>query len=363
MKIHNKSSKPTNIVINENKLIERCISLENSMPSFLKDYFIFLKNSVSLTTRYAYLKDIEFFLKYLLSENPNLNSIMDISPDLINNFTARDFNYFIGEYCTRYEVYRNDTRVIYENRNRSLSRKKSSLVSLLKFLYRNDQITNNIINGLNPIKMPKTQPDAIKKLSVNEATQLIEIVETGNGLTEKEMQFWEKTKQRDRLIVLFFIMYGLRISELQSLNLSSFNYNRNEFKIFRKRSKEVDMPLDEKIKGYLLEYLETERKTQKISEKDADALFLSRQGTRLTTRAIQNLIKKYTSIAMGTTRENGYSPHKLRATAASSMIEFGFSIYDVQNLLDHDSVLTTQLYAAHRKNAKKEILESLEWIK
>lgn len=43
------------------------------------------------------------------------------------------------------------------------------------------------------------------------------------------------------------------------------------------------------------------------------------------------------------------------ATAASSMIEFGFSIYDVQNLLDHDSVLTTQLYAAHRKNAKKEI--------
>ena len=59
---------------------------------------------------------------------------------------------------------------------------------------------------------------------------------------------------------------------------------------------------------------------------------------------------------MGTTRNNGYSPHKLRATAASSMIEKGFSIYDVQNLLDHDNVTTTQLYAAHKKNAKKEII-------
>lgn len=67
---------------------------------------------------------------------------------------------------------------------------------------------------------------------------------------------------------------------------------------------------------------------------------------------------------METSRSKGYSPHKLRATAASSMIEFGFSIYDVQNLLDHDSVLTTiKLYAAHRKNAKKGIIESLNWIK
>ena len=182
-------------------------------------------------------------------------------------------------------------------------------------------------------------------------------------MTDKELDFWRLTWQRDRVIILLFIIYGLRISELQSLNISSFNLNRNEFKIYRKRGKEVDMPLDEKVKKFLVEYLETERKSSKVLEKDADALFLSRQGSRLTTRAIQNLIKKYTSIAMETSRSKGYSPHKLRATAASSMIEFGFSIYDVQNLLDHDSVLTTQLYAAHRKNAKKEIIESLNWIK
>ena len=363
MRIHNKSGKPMNIVVSENKLIEKCIQLENEMPDFLKDYFIFIKNSVSLSTRYAYLKDIHFFLDYLLMENPTMKSIRDIDADIINNFTARDFNYFIGEYCTRYEINRNGNRIIYENNNRSLSRKKSSLLSLLKFLYRNEQISNNIIEGLNPIKTPKPQPDAIKKLTVDEAGKLIDIVSTGKGMTDKELDFWRLTWQRDRLIILLFIIYGLRISELQSLNISSFNLNRNEFKIYRKRGKEVDMPLDEKVKKFLVEYLETERKSSKVLEKDADALFLSRQGSRLTTRAIQNLIKKYTSIAMETSRSKGYSPHKLRATAASSMIEFGFSIYDVQNLLDHDSVLTTQLYAAHRKNAKKEIIESLNWIK
>ena len=65
---------------------------------------------------------------------------------------------------------------------------------------------------------------------------------------------------------------------------------------------------------------------------------------------------------METTRNNGYSPHKLRATAATSLIQTGFSIYDVQNLLDHDNVTTTQLYAAHKKNVKRDIVNNFEWV-
>ena len=134
-------------------------------------------------------------------------------------------------------------------------------------------------------------------------------------------------------------------------------------KFTENEEKKLICRLTKKLKNFLLNIWKQSEKAARSWKKDADALFLSRQGSRLTTRAIQNLIKKYTSIAMETSRSKGYSPHKLRATAASSMIEFGFSIYDVQNLLDHDSVLTTQLYAAHRKNAKKEIIESLNWIK
>ena len=65
---------------------------------------------------------------------------------------------------------------------------------------------------------------------------------------------------------------------------------------------------------------------------------------------------------MNTSRTNGYSPHKLRATAATSLIQSGFSIYDVKTLLDHDNVTTTQLYAAHKKNIKRDIINNFEWI-
>lgn len=65
---------------------------------------------------------------------------------------------------------------------------------------------------------------------------------------------------------------------------------------------------------------------------------------------------------MCTTRDKGYSPHKLRATAATSLIQNGFTIYDVQNLLDHDNVTTTQLYAAHKKHVKRDIVKNFEWL-
>ena len=80
----------------------------------------------------------------------------------------------------------------------------------------------------------------------------------------------------------------------------------------------------------------------------------------MTGRQIRQMIKKYTSIVLGD--NEGYSPHKLRSTLASSLIERGFSIYDVQNLLDHDNVTTTQIYASHKKNVKKNIIENIDYI-
>ena len=216
-------------------------------------------------------------------------------------------------------------------------------------MYRNNQLENNITDGFNPIKLPKPQPDAIKKLAVDEVAIMLDIVSTGEGLTDKEKIYWEKTKLRDKAILLFFVTYGLRLSEIQQLNLSSFNYGRDEFKIYRKRSKEALMPLNSTIKKALDDYISCERpNSDLLDENNEDALFLSIQNKRLTMKAIRELVKKYTSLAMGTTRDKGYSPHKLRATAASSLIDYWFSIYDVKTLLDHEIVTTSELYSAPR---------------
>lgn len=344
-------------------VIESCIEIEKSMPYFLVDFFIFLKSAVAINTRLAYLRDVQFFLTYLISTTDLVieESIKEIKAEELNRLKARDINRFLGDYCSRYIIETKNSKYVMENHNRSLSRKRSSLSVLFKFLYREEIISNNITEGFNPIKLPKPQPDAIKKLEIDEVALMLDSVETGSGLTDKELQYWKKTKIRDKAILILFTTYGLRLSELQSLNISSFNFGRGEYKIYRKRGKEVNMPINKSVESAIKNYINNERiNFIEKSEDKTDALFISLQGTRMTTKAIRAMVKKYTSIPLGTTRNKGYSPHKLRATAASSLIEYGFSIYDVQSLLDHDNVTTTQLYAAHKKNIKREIVKNYE---
>lgn len=361
-KIFNKTDVPDNIMIKRNETLNKCMALERELPYFLTDYFLFLKNAVSINTRLAYLSDLHFFCQYLIKWHPlfeNLNHTRDIQEDLFYQLKAKDINIFLGDYCTRYIVETENTDYIMENHTRALARKRSSISVLFKFLFRNELLTNNITDGFNPIKMPKPHPDAIKRLEIEEVTSMLKAVETGAGLTSKELQYWEKTKHRDKAILILFTTYGLRISELQQLNLSSINYARGEFRIYRKRGKETVMPLNQSAISVITEYVNLERGE---ALGDEDALFLSLQNKRMTIRAIRELVKKYTSIAMQVPRDKGYSPHKLRATAASSLIEYGFSIYDVQNILDHENVTTTQLYSAHRKNAKRDVISQYELL-
>ena len=365
IKVHNKSDKPDNIVQKENELIEKCIDLEKSLPYFMQDFFIYLKNGVALSTRYAYLLDIHFFCKYLINETPlsSATTTEAISVEEFNRLKARDINRFLGEFCSRYSIEKDDSITIMENHNRALARKKSSLAVLFKYLYRDEIIKENISAGFNPIHLPKPQPDAIKRLEIDEVLLMLDTVENGNGLTAKELEYWEKTKLRDKAIIMLFITYGLRLKELQELNISSFNFSRGDFKIYRKRGKEVNMPLNKSVEKVIRDYIGLERpRDEVVPEVYKDALFLSLQKTRMTEKAIRQLVKKYTSLALSTSRDSGYSPHKLRATAATSLIENGFSIYDVQNLLDHENVTTTQLYAAHKKNLKREIVHKFEWL-
>ena len=210
--------------------------------------------------------------------------------------------------------------------------------------------------------MPKAGEREIKALQDDEVMLMLDAVTTGNGLTKKEQEYWQKTKRRDKAILILFVTYGLRLSELQQLNISSFNFNRGEFKIYRKRGKESVMPMNKSVYEVVTEYIELERASEDtLTEEHRDALFLSLQGRRMTERQIRELVRKYTSIGMKTSREGGYSPHKLRATAATSLIGRGNSIYDVAALLDHEQVTTTQLYAAHKKNVKRNLVTDMEW--
>ncbi|TDP58519.1 tyrosine-type recombinase/integrase [Aminicella lysinilytica] len=363
VRIHNKSDKPDNIVEKENEIFQECEDLEAQMPKFLRSFFVYLKGNVLPMTRLAYLHDIKFFFTYLLEETDLIkgDTIDKITLKELDSVRAVDVNMFL-DYCRKYKVETDKTITIYENHNKTLARKKSSISVMFKHLYREEMVSKNITDGFDPIKVPKAGEREIKALQDDEVMVMLDAVSTGSGLTNHERSYWEKTKKRDKAILILFLTYGLRLSELQQLNISSFNFSRGEFKIYRKRGKESIMPMNNSVTMVINDYINHERADDSSLDPEyKDALFLSLQGRRMTERQIRELVKKYTSIAMKTSRKSGYSPHKLRATAATSLIGRGNSIYDVAALLDHEQVTTTQLYAKHKANVKRDLVHDMEW--
>ena len=363
IKIHNKSDKPDNIIEKENDIYFECEELERQLPKYLRGYFAYLKGNVLPMTRLAYLHDVKFFFQYLINETDltEAETTSQIKLQELNEIKAIDVNMFI-DYCRKYTVETDKNIYVYENTNKTLARKKSSISVLFKQLYRDGLLDKNITDGFDPIRVPKPGEREIKALQDDEVMIMLDAVTSGAGLTKHEHAYWEKTKLRDKAILVTFLTYGLRLSELQQLNVSSFNWNRGEFKIYRKRGKEALMPLNQSVTMVIKDYIELERPAEdRIIDGHQDALFLSLQGRRMTERQIRELVKKYTSIAMETTRKAGYSPHKLRATAATSLIGRGNSIFDVQALLDHEQVTTTQLYARHKMNVKRDLVKDMEW--
>ena len=345
--ISNKSNKPDNIVMHEAEIYSKCEEFEALMPRFMRSFFIYLRGNVLPMTRLAYLRDINFFFEYLINQTDltSAEKVADIKASELAELKAMDINLFI-DYCRHYSIFDEESgnTYVYENSNKTLARKKSSLSVMFKQLYRDEILPKNITDGFDPIRVQKAGEKEIKALQDDEVMLMLDAVTNGTGLTKQEYNFWKKTKKRDKAILMLFITYGLRLSELWQLNIDSFNFNRGEFIIYRKRGKESTMPLN-----------------KSVSECLQNALFLSLQGKRMTERQLRQLVKKYTSIALHTSRDGGYSPHKLRATTATSLIGRGNSIYDVAALLDHEQVTTTQLYAQHKKNVKRNLVNEMEW--
>lgn len=363
IRIHNKSDRPDNVIQKENDIYLECEKIEKQLPKFMRGYFSYLKSNVLPATRLAYLHDLLFFMNYLISETDltEAEKTDKIKLSELDEVQAVDVNMFI-DYCRKYKVETDDTVYMYENSNKSLARKKSSLSVMFKQLYRDGLLSKNITDGFDPIRVPKPGEREIKALQDDEVMIMLDAVSTGVGLTDHERSYWQKTKKRDKTILIIFLTYGLRLSELQQLNISSFNFKRGEFIVYRKRGKESVMPLNKSVTAVLNDYIDNERAPgADLSDESKDALFLSLQGKRMTDRQIRELVKKYTSIALSTSRRAGYSPHKLRATAATSLIGRGNSIFDVAALLDHEQVTTTQLYARQKVNVKRDLVKDMEW--
>ena len=365
------SSRPQNVLAKKNTTNKRITDERLPLlPSFIAEYNSYLDaQGRSVRTREEYIKDLTGFLEYMIGGTglSSAERLKDISLKDIDNLTGRDVNDYLA-YIKEYEA--EDGSVI-QNGDDARARKRSSIAGLLKFLYRQDMIEHNITEKIMPISV-KASSRAVKALQENEILDLLEVVTTGKGLSDRQLHYWELTKYRDKLIIALFVVSGLRVSELQQLNISSFNLKREEFIIYRKRGKESVMPMNRTIINVFSEYMENDRKhCPDVATGHEDALFLCLSTEekdphgnirpagrkRLSERQIRDLVHKYTAIVVG---GDGYSPHKLRASAATAAIQRGVDMSRVAALLDHDSITTTQRYVKIDDNMKREAMKSME---
>lgn len=315
----------------------------NTLPSFCRDYFRGIEEYTSPRTRLAYAYDIRVFFEYLHECNSVCakSDISEFKVDILEHITRRD----IEEYLSYISYYEKEGKEI-TNDERGKARKLSSLRSFYNYFYENEIIEKNPA-ALVPI--PKLHEKEIIRLEPNEVAILLDQVEDGTKLTQKELEYHKKTKVRDVAILTLLLGTGIRVSECVGLDLSDVNFDTNGIKIRRKGGYETVVYFGEEVETALLDYLE-EREHIIPQTGHENALFLSLQNRRMAVRSVENLVKKYASRV---TTLKKITPHKLRSTYGTSLYRETGDIYLVADVLGHKDVNTTRKHYAAQEDERR----------
>ena len=267
------------------------------------DYLIYQKNYSNYTTE-NYKEDLLFFHDYLEKEYLNF---LDIKYQDLHLF----FNYL-------------DDLKYSKN---TIARRISSIRSFYKYLVRNKYID---YNPFELVSLPKKDKKLPKFLYYNELEILFKIpdLKTNLGI-------------RNRLILELLYATGMRVGELEKIKLQDINQSEQTIKILGKGNKERIVYYGDYAAKYLDKYIKTSRKNLLKEKKDENYLLLNNNGTRLTSRGIRLIIN---DIIDKSTLDAKISPHTLRHTFATHLLNEGCDILSVQELLGHESLKATQIY-------------------
>lgn len=318
--------------------------LIKELPHFCGDFFRGIEPRTSSRTRIAYAYDLKVFFDFLQKENPVIRKIdmKEIPLDFLNTLRVVD----IEEYMEYLKYRFNDRNQEVTNKERGIMRKISSLKSFYNYYYRNERLQNN---PAALIQLPKLHEKEIIRLDVDEVALLLDEVEKGESLTEKQKAYHEKTKVRDLALLTLLLGTGIRVSECVGLDLNDIDFKNGGIRIHRKGGKEVTVYFGSEVEDALLDYLE-ERNQMIAEEGSENALFLSMQKKRIAVRSVENLVKKYSRLV---TPLKKITPHKLRSTYGTSLYKETGDIYLVADVLGHSDVNTTKKHYAALEDERR----------
>lgn len=278
------------------------------------------------------MKDFYFymgqFLEYLKYEkNYSLLTINGYKEDLMflnDYFNKENINFLEVEY--------QDIRLLYnflEDKHYSkntIARHISSIRSFYKYLSFNKIINNNPFNMAHLPKKDKMLP---KFLYYNELMEMFDSINLDNVYGK-----------RNRCILEVLYATGVRVSELVNIKLSDIDFDNGTIKVIGKGNKERIVYFLDYPKKYMLDYIENGRNVM-LNNKPCEYLFINKLGNKLTTRGVELIIK---DIISKTSIKSNVTPHTIRHTFATHLLNEGCDIMSVKELLGHESLKATQVY-------------------
>lgn len=272
------------------------------------------ERNVSEHTLRNYASDLNQLLDYLAPPHPQTGTrtVPDISQ--IDHITIR-------EWLSRLHAQ--------QKTKSSIARKLAALRTFFQFLVREGEIE------LNPAKLvstPRLEKKLPKHLSIEEAIKFIET-------PDKETDIGK----RDGAMLELLYATGVRVSELTKIDFKDVDFKSRLIRVSGKRRKERIVPFGEPALEALRSYLNVREhflNNAPVSERD-EALFLNYQGTRISPRSVGRMVEKYIRICAGM---HDISPHALRHSFATHLLDSGADLRDIQELLGHARLSSTQIY-------------------
>lgn len=287
------------------------------------------------------LNKIDKFISYLKYEkkfSPHTYESYYIDLKQLNSFLSADkvisYSTINKSTCRSFLIYLESLRLS----KRSIARKISSIRSFYRFLMREGTVKSDPWRILSLPKIPKKLPTFLYSEEI-QALLAQPSNRTASGL-------------RDRAILEILYASGMRVSELTKLNFVDINMEDGEIVVTGKGSKERLVLIGSHAIAALKDYIKLGRKKLENKETPTRALFIGRLSGRLTPRTIERIIKKYIKKA-GIDKK--ITPHSLRHSFATHLLEGGADLRSLQELLGHSSLSTTQMYT----HITKEHLKSL----
>lgn len=321
------------------------------LPEVCSEFIRAIEFTTQPLTRYAYACDLKLFCEYLVAEIPKFadRQIALLEPEDFEKVTPRDLRTYL-EYLGFYIKDGSE----HSNAEAGKTRKLATLRSFYEYMFKSELIHTDVSRL---VEMPKKHEKPILRMEIDEVARMLDAVETGEMMTERQKRYNDSVRARDLAILTLFLGTGIRVSELVGLDLDDLDFALNSFIVTRKGGNQAILYFPEEVASVLQAYLAHRREMTPLPGHE-NALFLSMQNKRISVRAVQVMVKKY-ALQVAPLKKR-LSPHKLRSTFGTNLYHETGDIYLVADVLGHSDVNTTRRhYAAmsddRRRMAAKKI--------